>query len=80
MPQVKYIRTKDNQIVVFSCLINHSRFRALEPISAGFIRINTDKDGQVYCRCYGESITLDLKANEVEDTELARTQILGYDY
>ena len=83
---VKYIRTSNNQIIVFSCLIQHSTFKSFNPISAGFIRFGTREAVGTYdyyevsCRCYGESISLNLKANEVEDTELARRQILGYDY
>jgi hypothetical protein len=82
--KVKYIRTKSNAIIVFSELQQHREFEKFEPVSAGFIAIGTKKvkyGEQVYhevdCTCYGESISLGLKANEVEDTKLARRQILN---
>lgn len=80
----KYIRTKNNEIIVFPELLQHSEFKHFEPVSAGFISIGTKKvkhGEQEYsetdCKCYGESISLRLKSNEEEDTNLARRQILG---
>ncbi len=85
MLKQKYIRTKDNKIIVFSELNQHNEFKHFEPVSAGFISINTKKadySGQYYhetdCKCYGESISLKLKSNEEEDTALAKKQILGH--
>jgi hypothetical protein len=75
MVQVKYIRTKDNKIIVFSGLQQHSEFQNFDPISAGFISIGV-KDGEPDCDCYGESFTLGLKSME-GDTRLAKQQILG---
>lgn len=80
----KYIRTKDNFIIVFPELIQHSEFKHLEPVSAGFISIYPDKDDKLFlpflnCKCYGESVSLNLKSKEDEDTKLAKWQILGYD-
>ena len=87
MKKVKYIRTDDNRIIVFSELQQHSEFKRFNPVSAGFISIFTKKVevcvGSYYvtdCSCYGESISLNLKANEIEDTELAKRQILGNSY
>jgi hypothetical protein len=74
----KYIKTKDNEIIVFSELQNHSEFRRFEPISAGFINFTTDDIGNPTCECYGQSISLDfLQSNPVEDSKLANRQILG---
>jgi hypothetical protein len=74
----KYIRTKQNEIIVFSALLNHSEFRRFEPISAGFILFTTDELGNPTCECYGESVSLGfLKSNPVEDSKLAIIQILG---
>jgi hypothetical protein len=74
----KYIKTKENQIIVFSALLTHSQFRMYKPISAGFINFKTDDLGNTFCECYGQSISLDfLKSNPVEDSELANRQILG---
>jgi len=79
MGKVKYIRTKDNKIIVFSELQLHSEFKRFEPISAGFIIFSTDDNKNPDCLCYGESVSLDLKSKE-DDTRLAKRQILGYDY
>ena len=79
MGKAKYIRTKDNTIIVFSELQLHSEFRLFEPISAGFIIFTIDEDRNPDCVCYGESISLGLKSKE-DDTRLAKRQILGYDY
>ena len=80
MNKVKYIKTIDRQIIIFGELYTHDMFRNFNPVSAGFIDIGTDKNGFLDCSCYGESISLGLKADIKEDTELARNQILGYGY
>jgi hypothetical protein len=80
MAKAKYIRTKDNEIIVFSELQLHSKFKHFEPISAGFIFFSIDEDrNNPDCICYGESISLGLKSND-DDTQLAKRQILGWDY
>jgi hypothetical protein len=74
----KYIRTQQNEIIVFSALLNHSDFATYYPISAGFISFTTDKFGNPSCECYGESVSLGfLKSNPEEDSKLANLQILG---
>ena len=75
--KVKYIKTKNNQIIVFSALFEHSNFRSFEPVSAGFISIGVGADKNPDCTCYGESVSLGLKSDEAMDTSLARRQILG---
>jgi len=79
MAKVKYIRTKDNRIIVFGEIYQHNEFKHLEPISAGFIAIGVDKDRNPDCTCYGESVSLGLKALE-DDTKLAKKQILGWEW
>jgi len=79
MARVKYIRTKNNRIIVFSELQQHSEFRMFEPVSAGFISFGIGKDRNPDCSCFGESISLKLKSME-GDTALAKRQILGWDY
>lgn len=79
MSKVKYIRTKNNKIIVFSELQQHKEFKHFEPISAGFISIGIGADGNPDCNCYGESISLGLKSME-DDTKLAKRQILGRGY
>lgn len=81
----KYIRTSDDTIIVFPELHQHKDFKHFNPVSAGFISFSTknvEHSGQYYhetdCVCYGESVSLDLKSNEEEDTFLAKKQILGH--
>ena len=77
--KVKYIRTKHNEIIVFSELLQHSDFKHFEPISAGFISIGIGKDRNPDCTCHGQSASLGLGARE-DDTLLAQKQILGLDW
>ena len=82
----KYIKTKNHQIIVFSELMEHKDFADWEPVSAGFININTihHSEGNYHgtdCICYGESVSLHLKSDPEKDTKLAKKQILGhYEY
>lgn len=85
--KAKYIRTKNNQIIVFSELLNHSDFKSFEPVSAGFIFISSEKEtttsgtySKTKCNCYGRSVSLNLDSNPVEDTMLANLQILLNNY
>jgi hypothetical protein len=74
--KTKYIKTRNNQIIVFSGVIEHSVLKHLDPISAGFISIGIGEDKNPSCTCYGESISLGLQSDP-SDTELAMRQILG---
>ena len=76
---VKYIRTSDNAIIVFPEFINHDTFRHLKPKSAGFIAIGSNGKNEPIIECYGKSISLDMESDP-RDTDLARSQILGYEY
>lgn len=78
--KVKYIKTKDNRIIVFPELLQHSEFKHFGPISAGFISIGASERGVPTISCYGESISLGLKSDSEVDIELARRQILGERY
>jgi len=71
----KYIITLDNNIVVFSELLQHSEFKYFSPIRAGFITFGVNKHGNPTCSCYGESISLRLKSNPEADTEIAKRQL-----
>lgn len=73
--KVKYIITKDNEIVVFGEIMGHKDFRHLDPIRAGFISFGINKEGNPSCSCYGKSVSLSLKADEVEDTKIAKRQL-----
>ena len=77
--KVKYIKTEDNKIIVFSGLQNHFEFRSFNPISAGFISFSA-KGGMPNVQCYGKSVSLKMESDSNIDSELARRQILGYDY
>lgn len=62
-----------NEIIIFPQIIEHSIFRNMNPISAGFCYMRKDK-----VVCFGESISLRLKGME-DDTFLATKQIYGFD-
>ena len=73
----KYVVTKNNVMIVFSDLLEHSTFRGHDPISAGFLSIGATAKYEPTIQCYGESVSLDIKSREEEDTALAKRQILG---
>ena len=76
MFRTKYIRTKDNEIIVFGEIIQHSDFRNFNPVSAGFISFGINPESKnPTCSCYGRSISLNLDSNEEEDTRLAKMQL-----
>jgi hypothetical protein len=79
MQKVKYIKTKDKEIIVFGEIMVHSDFKNRNPISAGFISFGINKDGNPTCSCYGKSISLGLQSDE-EDTILAQRQLGLLDY
>lgn len=72
----KYIRTKENNIIVFSPLMQHKEFRSYNPISAGFISFGVNNDGNPSCTCYGKSDSLGIESIE-GDSKLAERQILN---
>ena len=73
----KYIRTYENEIIVFPDLLEHKEFTQFNPISAGFVFIDTDEQNKPTIECYGQSYSLGLKSRLAEDSALARRQILG---
>ena len=75
MSKVKYIRTKDNEIIIFGEIMQHSNFRRFNPVSAGFISFGINKEGNTTCSCYGESISLNIQSNPEEDTLYAKMQL-----
>lgn len=72
----KYIKTEDDRIIVFPASMAHYEFKEFKPVSAGFISFGTDENNDKTCKCYGESLTLNLKSNP-RDTNLAKMQILN---
>lgn len=79
MARAKYIKTENDEIIVFGEIMVHSDFRDMNPVSAGFIDFRINKDGNPSCMCYGGSISLGLTSDEEEDTDLAQRQ-LGFRY
>ena len=70
----KYVRLKEyNQIIIFHAIIEHSTFRNMNPISAGFCYIDSNS-----VKCFGKSISLGVKSMK-DDTYLATKQIFGSD-
>jgi hypothetical protein len=72
MMKTKYVKTKDDEIIVFGEIMQHSDFRSMNPVSAGFISFGIDKEGNPTCSCYGHSVSLGLVSDEEKDTLLAR--------
>ena len=72
MYSAKYIRTRDNHIIIFDYGIEHSRFESMDIISAGFVDIYDNK-----VKCFGESVSLGLKSRGEEDAMLVRRWILN---
>jgi hypothetical protein len=69
----KYVRLKIyDEIIIFPTIIEHSDFKHMNPISAGFCHIGIKE-----IDCFGESISLGLKSNK-EDSDIATRQIHGY--
>ena len=72
--KLKYVRLeKYNTIIIFPQILNHSDFKHMKPISAGFCYIYQNK-----IKCFGHSYSLNLESNP-EDTIIATKQILGID-
>lgn len=71
----KYVITEHGEIIVFPEIIQHSKFRNFNPISAGFISFGLNEKGNPTCSCYGESYSLKLKSNPQDDTKLAIRQL-----
>ena len=71
----KYIITKDNDIVIFSAGNNHSDYKHLNPIRAGFISFGVDKEGNPDCTCYGDSFSLNMSSDTERDTLIAKLQL-----
>ncbi|MFA5152826.1 MAG: hypothetical protein WC554_09725 [Clostridia bacterium] len=79
MNKTKYIKTDDNQIILFSEYYVHNQFKKFNPVSAGFVYFDYDNVNNIVdCHCYGESISLGLKSDQETDSNLVKKQILGY--
>ena len=76
MSDVKYIKTKKNEIIIFSGLQTHAEFSSFEPVSAGFIQFFIDEDKNPSCQCYGKSVSLGIESDP-KDSKIAQVQIMG---
>ena len=72
--KLKYIRLKAyDEIIIFPMLLEHSTFKHLNILSAGFCYINQNK-----VSCFGNSISLNIDGLE-DDTQQATKQVFGID-
>jgi hypothetical protein len=70
--KLKYVRLAEyDEIIIFPMILEHSTFKYLNPISAGFCYID---DGKV--SCFGNSVSLKLNSME-DDSKLATKQVFG---
>lgn len=72
MEQLKYIKTPNDEIIIFPMTIEHSQLKRFNPVTAGFCCIREKK-----VNCFGDSFSLDLKADVLNDSILATKQVLG---
>ena len=75
--KLKFVRLKQyNEVIIFPCVIEHSKFKYLNPISAGFCYVLADEQK---VSCFGESYSLGLKSDQTQDTIEATKQLFGID-
>lgn len=70
----KYIKLPSGEVIFFPPHIDHDTFKHLNPVTAGFCQI--DQTAQKV-HCYGNSYTLKLEANVMEDGRDATKQVFG---
>lgn len=70
----------NDEIVIFSDMQEHAHIaRGLGMIvSAGFISIGFNEDGQLDASCFGKSVSLDVESRPEIDSKIAR-KALGFD-
>jgi hypothetical protein len=71
--QNKYIRTENDEIIIFAVTIQHDAFKHFNPKSAGYIATFPD---EFYADCNGKSETL-LIGHLEDDSELATKMLFG---
>lgn len=70
--KLKYVRLKAyDEIIIFPMLLEHSTFKHLNPISAGFCYIDNGK-----VSCFGNSVSLGIGSKD-DDTQQATKQVFG---
>jgi len=77
MSGFKYIRFEDIGFVIFEKHVPHSTIKQLlneKPLSAGFCDLPEEDSCGTKASCFGESVSLNLKAAE-KDTELLQRKL-----
>lgn len=70
----KYVRLAQyNNIIIFPVTIDHSHFKHMNPVSAGFCYVDEKK-----VSCFGESFTLQMSSH-ADDSMYATHQLFGFD-
>lgn len=84
---MKYIISNLNEVIMFSDTLVHAdvaRVLRGEPTSAGFVEIEqiamTPNGYEDRVRCYGESVTLNLKSNGSEDQKKIERHLKNHGY
>ena len=70
--ELKYVKTTNEEIIIFPLVMQHNTFKHLNLASAGFCKIS---EGKV--DCYGHSFSLGLKAFVKEDSLQATQFVFG---
>lgn len=66
----KYIRTDNDQIIMFPETMKHEQFKQFNPQSAGFVKMKVDAEGIIHAECSGRSNSLDMESTPEIDTRL----------
>ena len=75
--KLKFVKLERyKEVIIFPCSLEHSAFKHLNPISAGFCYVLGDEE---VVRCFGESFSLGLEADIQKDTLDATRQVFGID-
>ena len=70
----KYVRLEEyDEIIIFPEPLQHSAFKHLEPVSAGFCIVGND-----VIKCYGRSASLGLEGKD-DDSFIATKQVFGWE-
>lgn len=80
MKPLKYLLTKQGDLIVFSDGLSHSEMAGRRDIvGAGFIRFHDTNDAELArAECYGESVSLKIKSRKEEDEEIINRRIKYY--
>lgn len=69
---LKYIKTRNDEVIIFPATIDHSDMRSFNPVSAGFCSVKHDTKK---VSCFGSSYSLNISSNPEEDSFLATRQV-----